>query len=192
VTNLEKLLSITYANGSVQTFPLLAVTTTPFVELSAPNGERGCPALTFGVTHVSLSPSTSLEIWNPTEADAEWKIQHAPYKPPPATTAAGARARAALAAGEALPLDEPSAFVFDRMSGELAPRKGNVPERQPLSIQFTPKAGAGRYRSTFAIKVRHGMTAMLEVSAEATLREEDINVIGPDKHLRLMQLGELS
>ena len=36
VAKLEKLLTITYANGSVQTFPLLAVTTTPFVELSVP------------------------------------------------------------------------------------------------------------------------------------------------------------
>ena len=63
--------------------------------------------------------------------------------------------------------------------------------RQPLSIQFVPKA-AGRYRCTYAIKVRNGMTARLEVSAEATLREEDIDVVASDKHLRLMQLGELS
>ena len=36
------------------------------------------------------------------------------------------------------------------------------------------------------------MTAKLEVSAEASLREEDISVVHPDKHLRLMQDGEVS
>ena len=71
------------------------------------------------------------------------------------------------------------------------PRRGMVPERFPLVVKFLPKA-AGRYRCTFNVKVKNGMTARFEVSAEATLREEDMDVVGADKHLRLMQLGELS
>ena len=66
-----------------------------------------------------------------------------------------------------------------------------VPERQPLSVKFLPR-DAGRYRCTYNLKVRNGMTARLEVTAEATLREEDIDIVASDKHLRLMQLGEVS
>ena len=58
---------------------------------------------------------------------------------------------------------------------------------------FRPqRAGPGRYRCTFNLKVMNGMTAKLELTAEATLREEDIDVVAADKHLRLMQLGEVS
>ena len=77
------------------------------------------------------------------------------------------------------------------MTGQLPPRNGMVPERQPLCIKFLPK-DAGKYRCTYTIKVRNGMTARLEVNAEATLREEDIDVVAADKHLRLMQVGEVS
>ena len=99
VQNHEKLLTVTFVNGSVQTFPILAVTTTPFIELSAPP-VYGTPSLAFGVTHISHSPERSLELWNPTEAEAKWTISHVPYKPPLAASAAGARAKAAALAGE--------------------------------------------------------------------------------------------
>jgi len=190
VVNFEKLLRITFANGSVQTFPLLAVTTTPFVELSAPPA-YGTPSLAFSRTHISHAPERSVEIWNPTESEAKWTISHLPYKTPPAHTAAGARAKAAALAGEVLPIDDPTVFEFDRLQGQLPPRNGMVPERQPLVIKFLPK-NAGRYRCTYTIKVKNGMTAKLEVNAEATLREEDIDVVSADKHLRLMQTGEVS
>ena len=75
--------------------------------------------------------------------------------------------------------------------GLLPPRAGMTPERVPLNVRFLPKE-AGKYRATFTIKVKNGMTAKLEVSATATLREEDIDVVAADKHLRLMQLGEIS
>ena len=190
VSNHEKLLQITYANGSVQTFPLLAVTTTPFVELSAAP-VFGTPSVPFGMTHISHTPERSIEMWNPTEAEAKWTITHVPYKAPPAASAAGARAKAALLAGESLPIDDPTVFEFDRREGHLPPRSGMVPERQPLSVKFLPR-DAGRYRCTYNLKVRNGMTARLEVTAEATLREEDIDIVASDKHLRLMQLGEVS
>lgn len=190
ISNHEKLLQITFANGSVQTFPLLAVTTTPFVELSVPP-VHGTPSLYVGVTHISYSPERSIEIWNPTEAEAKWTIAHLAYKAPPAASAAGARAKAAALAGETLPTDDPTVFEFDRTSGTLPARGGMVPERQPLTVKFLPKE-PGKYRCTFNIKVRNGMTARLEVNAEATLREEDIDVVAADKHLRLMQLGEVA
>ena len=66
-----------------------------------------------------------------------------------------------------------------------------TPERVPLNVTFLPKV-PGRYRCTFNIKVKNGMTAKLEVTAEATLREEDMDVVASDKHLRLMQLGEVN
>lgn len=190
VSKLEKLLQITFASGSVQTFPLLAVTTTPFVELSVPP-VFGVPSLSFGVTHISHTPMRSIEMWNPTEAAAQWTIAHLPYKPPPAASAAGARAKAAALAGETLPIDDPTVFEFDRTVGLLPPRAGMTPERVPLNVRFLPKE-PGKYRATFTIKVKNGMTAKLEVSATATLREEDIDVVAADKHLRLMQLGEIS
>ena len=190
VANHEKLLQITFASGSVQTFPLLAVTTTPFVELSVPP-IFGTPSLGFGVTHISHTPMRSIEIWNPTEAEARWAISHLPYKAPPAASAAGARAKAAALAGETLPIDDPTVFEFDRTVGLLPPRGGMTPERVPLNVKFLPKE-AGKYRCTFNIKVKNGMTAKLEVTAQATLREEDIDVVASDKHLRLMQIGEVS
>ena len=187
---LEQLLKITFANGTVQTFPLLAVTTTPYLELSPPP-VHGTPSLPFGVTHVSHTPTRELEIWNPTEIEAKWSIIHVPYKPPAANSAAGARAKAAALAGEVLPTDDPTAFEFSEREGTLAPRGGVQPVHYPLWVKFKPKA-AGLYRSTYNVKVRAGMTAKLELTAEATLREEDWDVAYADKHLRLMQPGEIS
>ena len=113
------------------------------------------------------------------------------YRPSQTIISQHGCAKAAPLAGESLPIDDPSVFEFDRMQGHLPPRNGMVAERQPLSIKFMPK-DAGRYRCTYTIKVRNGMTARLEINAEATLREEDIDVVASDKHLRLMQLGEVS
>jgi hypothetical protein len=190
VAKLEKLLQITFASGSLQTFPLLAVTTTPFVEMSVPP-VFGTPTLALGTTHISHTPMQTIEMWNPTEAEAKWTITHLPYKPPPVTSAAGARAKAAALAGETLPIDDPTVFEFDRMMGLLPPRGGMTPERVPLNVKFLPKQ-PGKYRCTFNIKVKNGMTAKLEVNAQGTLREEDIDVVPADKHLRLMQMGEVS
>ena len=189
ISKLEKLLHITYANGAIQTFPLLAVTVTPFLELSPPV-IYGTPTLSFGATHLSLAPSRTLEVANPTEADAAYQVSHVPYKPPPAASAAGARAKAAALAGETLPIDDPTVFEFERTTGVMPARHGHTPEKASLSVHFRPKE-AGRYRCTFAFKVKNGMTARLEVHAEATLREEDAGVVSNDKHLRLMQVGEV-
>jgi hypothetical protein len=186
----EKLLKITFANGSVQTFPLLAVATTPFLEMNVPP-VYGTPSLSFGVTHITHSPDRDIDIWNPTEAEAAWSISHLPYKAPPAASAAGARAKAALLAGETLPTDDPSVFDFDRWNGVIPPRGGMIPAHHPLKVRFLPKE-AGKYRCTFNIKVKNGMLAKLEVSGEATLREENIDVVHRDKHLTLMQDGEIS
>jgi hypothetical protein len=128
---------------------------------------------------------------NPTEAEARWTIAHVPYKRPPANSAAGARLKASMLAGETLPTDEPSAFEFSETSGVLLPKGGMVPVPYPLTVRFVPKA-AGKYRCVYAFKVRAGMTSKLELSAEATLREEDGEVIAIDKHIRLMQPGEIN
>ena len=183
-------LRITFANGSVQTFPLLAVTTTPFIELSPPL-VHGTPSLAFGVSHLSEEPERDIEMWNPTEAVAEWTISHLPYKAPPAASAAGARAKAALLAGETLPTDDPTVFVFEKYEGMLPEKNGHTPAHHPLKVRFVPTA-VGRYRCTFNFKVKNGETAKLEVSAESSYREEDISVVHPDKHLRVMLDGEKS
>ena len=70
-------------------------------------------------------------------------------------------------------------------------RDGMTPVREPLTVRFVPKV-AGKYRCTYNVKVKAGMTAKLELNATATLREEDIAVVHADKHLRLMQIGEVS
>ena len=189
-TNREAALLITFANGTLQSFPLLAVTTTPYIELSPPI-VHGTPSVAFGKSHLSLEPERQLQMHNPTEAEAAWSISHQPYKPPPANSAAGARAKAAELAGEVLPTDDPTVFVFDQMSGYIAPKDGRTPVRYPLKVRFVPKA-PGKYCCIFALKVRAGHTAKLEVSAEATLREEDTDVVCTDKHLRLMQYGEIA
>ena len=190
VSKTDGLLRISFANGTVQTFPLLAVTTTPYIELSPPL-VHGVPTLAFGATHVLHPQEREIQLVNPTEAVAEWSIKHVPYRAPPPTSAAGARAKAAALAGETLPIDDPSAFDFSARSGVIEPRGGMVPTPFPLLVTFKPPA-AGKYRCSFAMKVRAGMTVRLECQAEATLREEDIDVISTDKHIRLMQLGEIN
>lgn len=193
-------LKVTFANGSVQSFPLLAVTTVPYVEVSPTPGEmrpgRGqpvhsVPTILIAPTHLSLHPEREVTIHNPTETVCEWNLQHVPYKPPPAASAAGAREKAFLLAGNTLPTDDPSVFEFSTYGGELERRAGKVPTRYPLTVRFVPKV-PGKYRCLFAIKVRAGMTTRIEVNAESTTREEDVDVVVTDKHLRLMQVGEVA
>ena len=94
---------------------------------------------------------------------------------------------------EAVPefYDDPSVFEFSRMSGTISARGGMIPEHHPLTIKFLPKV-PGTFRCTYTFKVRAGMPAKLEVTATASLREEDWDVVHADKHIRLIQPGELS
>lgn len=193
-------LRITYTNGSLQSFPLLAVTTRPYVEISPVPGEmrpgrgqvvHGVPTIKMEPTHLSLLPVREVTIHNPTEAVCDWTLVHIPYKPPPAASAAGAREKAFLIAGGKLPTDDPTVFEFSTYGGTLPARAGLVPTRYPLSVRFKPKV-PGTYRCVWALKVRAGMTQRIEVNAEATMREEDVEVVVTDKHLRLMQIGEVA
>ena len=45
--------------------------------------------------------------------------------------------------------------------------------------------------STFLFKVAHGFPAKVTLRGVATLREEDMDVIHPERHLRVMQPGTL-
>ena len=78
-----------------------------------------------------------------------------------------------------------------KYEGMLPEKNGHTPAHHPLKVRFVPTA-VGRYRCTFNFKVKNGETAKLEVSAESSYREEDISVVHPDKHLRVMLDGEKS
>ena len=60
-----------------------------------------------------------------------------------------------------------------------------------LALSLGDVALADWCRTLLAMEVRAAREQEL-VGAEATLREEDIDVVASDKHLRLMQLGEVA
>jgi len=183
-TTTEAVLTITFSNGTVQTFPLVAVITSPFLELSE-------PSLVFKRCHIDADRELELGLFNPSEVDAAWSLSHIPAPKPAALSSSKRAAAAAAAAAADAPADEPGVFVFSAEKGVVPARGGNIPERHPLRIRFKPKA-AGRYKSIFMFKVTHGISTRFEVSAEATLREEDLDIIPPERHLRLIMPGMLS
>lgn len=197
VTKVPSELRISFSNGSEQTFPLLAVVTQPFLEARLPDAADGgrAPSTTLGVdfgkSHARESPSRLVQLTNPTEAEASWSIVHVTPKPPQPGTPAASAAAAALKAGVELPTDDAGAFEFGSKGGVIPPRRGETATPVPIEVRFRPSA-AGRYKSTFVVRVRAGIHARLELTAEATLREEDCKVVPLDKHLRLMLPGELS
>ena len=60
------------------------------------------------------------------------------------------------------------------------------------TVKHRVPSAPGRYHSAFSFRVKHGMSARVELTAEATLREEDVEVVPTDKHLRLMLPGEIA
>ena len=85
----------------------------------------------------------------------------------------------------------PEVFEFAQTSGAIGRRVGQIPARVPLALKFVPTE-PGYFKSTFTFKVAHGFPAKLTVIGEATLREEDLDVIPPERHLRLLMSGMLS
>jgi hypothetical protein len=103
-----------------------------------------------------------------------------------------ARRRAQMLAGKAAeePEDDAAAFEFASMTGTLPPMHGEIPARVPLSVRFTPPK-PGKFRATYLFRVAKGFPAKVTLSGEATLLEENMDVIVTEQHLRLMQPGTL-
>jgi hypothetical protein len=180
-------MSISFENGTVQSFPLTAVICKPYIQLSRTDMERHTfkNAVDFGSHHVACPQAVELQVSNPSEADAHWSISHLPAHVPQGMTAR----RASELAAEYI--DEPDVFVFSAREGDLGPKLGVIPPLHPLGVRFVaPKPG--RYRSTFVLKVKAGMAVMLELSGESTLEEEYYDVQPNERHLSLMLPGVLS
>ena len=123
---------------------------------------------------------------------AGWVIRHKPHKMT-AADAAAARTQAhlgALMGAEKAADDEPSVFVFSQTEGSVPPRKGNIPQPNPMTVRFAPTV-AGKFKSEFLFKVRKGQSVVLAVSGEATLQEEHHAIIAKERHLRMMHAGTL-
>ena len=75
-----------------------------------------------------------------------------------AADAAAARTQAhlgALMGADKAADDEPSVFVFSQTEGSVPPRKGNIPQPNPMTVRFAPTV-AGKFKSEFLFKVRKG------------------------------------
>jgi len=182
-------MAITFDNGTVQTFPLKAVSSKPYVELSRTDLERDNfnGVVDFGIHHVACPQSVELQVANPSEADAYWSLKHLPAaKNVPAGMTA--RRAAELAVGF---IDNPDVFVFSARQGAIGPKRGMIPSLHPLTVRFVAPV-PGRYRSAFIFKVKAGMAVKLELAGESTLEEEYYDVEPNERHLSLMLPGVLS
>lgn len=159
------------------------------MQLSRSDGEGRafCGAVSFGVHHVDCPQAVELQLSNPTEVDVHWSCKHLPIAKhvPPGMTAR----RAAELAAETT--DRPEVFLLGQREGSIAPKRGRTPALHPLSVHFHA-AEAGRYRSVFVFKVRHGASVKLELTGEATYNEEDYDADPRERHLQLMLPGTLS
>ena len=177
---------MTFTNGTRQTFQLRASITQPFIELD----EASSAAYDFGKVHQAQGEhAREIGLTNPSNAAARWSIKHQPVK---LTAQEIARRRAQMLAGKAEdePEDDGAAFEFASMSGTLPPMHGELPARVPLSVRFTPQK-PGKFRATYLFRVAKGFPAKVTLSGEATLLEENMDVIVNEQHLRLMQPGTL-
>ena len=157
--------------------------TQPYIEIDVPE-----LTLDFGAVHLSMVHEVEIGLTNPTEAEACWSIKHAPVK---LTAREIARQRSQEAAGGGPePDDVPEFFEFGTTSGAIRPRGGQIPDRVPLAVKFVPKV-SGSFKSSFSFKVEKGFPAKLTVLGTATLREENLDVVMPHQHLRLMHEGTL-
>ena len=152
-------LTATFANtvGDSQLIKLHAYIKKPTILIS-PAEHR------FGAVHVERWRPVTLFISNPTEVDAEWRIQHVPFHRPPK------RVGGEAPANEMMPMDEPSVFKFSMVAGTLMgpslplstasvnPPQGFADERKkPLGVTVTFKPEtAVHYRSRFRFIVKNG------------------------------------
>ena len=67
----------------------------------------------FGAVHVERLQEVTLYLSNPSEVDAEWRIQHIPYIKPPKRVGTSPPKSAMM------PEDDPSAFKFSKVAGVL-------------------------------------------------------------------------
>lgn len=182
-------LSISFDNGTVQSFPLKAVIFKPYIELSRTDLERHTfrNAVDFGTHHVACPQAVELQVSNPSEADAHWTLSHLPAAK---NVPVGMTARRASELASQY-IDDPDIFVFSTREGVLGPKLGVIPPLHPLGVRFVaPKPG--RYRSAFVFKVKAGMAVKLELTGESTLEEEYYDVQPNERHLSLMLPGALN
>jgi hypothetical protein len=174
-------LKVTFSNGADQMLPILAQIISPYIELDE-------KVIDFGSAHLSCTQVRLVEFHNPTEAEVVWSIKHLPAAKAVAIASRGGLSRPrqkAEVANDGIE-DVPEVFSFSSTSGVLLPRRGLTPAAAQITLRFAPHA-PGRYKSTFVFKVKMGAAALLEVSAVATLCEEDFNVTVTEKHLSLMR-----
>merc|ERR1712216_449114 len=73
-SKIEEKMRVSFSNGHVQTFPLIAAITQPYVVVDLPRVD-------LGTCHISTPSAIELGLTNPSEAEASWTLVHQPIKP---------------------------------------------------------------------------------------------------------------
>ena len=167
-------LKITFSNGveDEQIFKLHAHVLRPVI-LVAPAEHR------YGAVHVERWLGSTFYLSNPSEVDAEWRIQHIPYVRPPK------RVGTSPPSSSMMPEDDPSVFKFSKVAGvlsgpsmplEFAPARlaEGLPDPSkapfPLDVTFKP-SDAAYYRCRFRFVVTKGQSFDVVLYGKGTFNE---------------------
>ena len=167
-------LKITFSNGveDEQIFKLHAHVLRPVI-LVAPAEHR------YGAVHVERWQGSTFYLSNPSEVDAEWRIQHIPYVRPPK------RVGTSPPKASMMPEDDPSVFKFSKVAGilsgpsmplEFAPARLAEglpdPTKAPFLIDVTFKpSDAAYYRCRFRFVVTKGQSFDVVLYGKGTFNE---------------------
>merc|ERR1711871_244000 len=167
-------LKIVFSNGveDEQVFKLHAHVLRPVI-LVAPAEHR------FGAVHVERLQEITFYLSNPSEVDAEWRIQHIPYVKPPK------RVGTSPPKSTMMPEDDPSAFKFSKVAGvlpgpsmplhvaEARLAEGlPIPSKAPFVLRVTFKPNdACYYRCRFRFVVTKGQSFDVVVYGKGTFNE---------------------
>ena len=163
---------VLFEGGFEQNFGLVADICRPFLRLEPRQVDMG-------TIFICRSREVQVNLFNPTDAEAEWSISHANFEE--------SEEKEDVVQGPET-VDHPACFSFTPMKGIIPARGGNKPKPHPVSLRFAPE-GPGEYRSQFVIKVKRGLPARLEVRASASLEEEFDDVHPIEKGLHLLLPG---
>ena len=133
----------------------------------------------YGAVHVERWQGSTFYLSNPSEVDAEWRIQHIPYVRPPK------RVGTSPPKPSMMPEDDPSVFKFSKVAGVLQGpsmplefAKGRLAEGLPdptkapfqLDVTFKP-SDAAYYRCRFRFVVTKGQSFDVVLYGKGTFNE---------------------
>jgi len=171
-------LSISFSNEEVQKLPLEASVRHPQLDMVPEE-------LDFSTLHVESTAAITLQLTNPTYADATWKIVHAPKNlgltrtSGMNSTMASARAGTAGTAAIAMPNanapvfeDDADVFSFEPSHGVI---KGNakrptIGQTKVVTVRFNPKKNVD-YKSRFKVEIECGRGGFIHLKGSGSYEE---------------------